>query len=273
MFFCETATIRLMHTTGMALDLSYEVTGDGPPLIVLHGLFGAGRNWRAIARGLADTYRVWTLDLRNHGESPWDDDVSYEAMAGDVRAFMARHGLEGATVMGHSMGGKAAMVLALSWPEIVGALIVVDIAPVTRPPDLRPYVKAMANIDLSAVTRRADVGELLAPVVKDRPVRAFLLQNLAMKDGALQWRLNLAAIDRQMEAIGGFPQALFDRHYDGRTHFIAGALSPYVGPEHRDLILRLFPGTTMSVIAGAGHWVHTERPDSFLRVLRRFLAG
>lgn len=238
---------------------------------MLHGLFGAAGNWRSIAKGLADTYRVWTLDLRNHGDSPWDDDNSYEAMAGDVRAFMARHGLEGAAVMGHSMGGKAAMALALTWPEATGALIVVDIAPVTRPPDLRPYVKAMADIDLSAVTRRAAVGELLTPVVEDRPVRAFLLQNLAMKDGILQWRLNLDAIDRQMEAIGGFPEALLDRRYDGPTHFIAGALSPYLGPEHRDLIMRLFPATTMSVIAGAGHWVHAEKPDSFIRAIRRFL--
>ena len=238
---------------------------------MLHGLFGAAGNWRSIAKGLADTYRVWTLDLRNHGDSPWDDDNSYEAMAGDVRTFMARHELEGAAVMGHSMGGKTAMVLALTWPEAVGALIVVDIAPVTRPPDLRSFVKAMADIDLSAVTRRAEVSELLAPVVKDRPVRAFLLQNLTVKDGVLRWRLNLAAIDRQMEAIGGFPQALLDRRHDGPTHFIAGALSPYLGPEHRDLIMRLFPATTMSVVAGAGHWVHAEKPESFQRAVRRFL--
>ena len=104
----------------MTLDLSHEVTGEGPPLIVLHGLFGAARNWRTIARGLAESHRVWCLDLRNHGESPWDDDMSFEAMAGDVHAFMARHGLEGAAVMGHSMGGKAAMTLALTRPEAVG---------------------------------------------------------------------------------------------------------------------------------------------------------
>jgi pimeloyl-ACP methyl ester carboxylesterase len=255
----------------MALDLSYEVTGEGPPLVVLHGLFGAARNWRMIARGLADGYRVWCLDLRNHGESPWDDDMSYEAMAGDVRAFMVRHGIEGAAVMGHSMGGKAAMTLALSHPELVGALIVVDIAPVSRPPDLRSYVRAMADIDLSAVSRRAEVGELLAPAVEDRSVRAFLLQNLVMTDGVLQWRLNLDVIGRLMEAIGGFPETLLERQYAGPTHFISGALSVYLGPEHRDLILSLFPATTMSVIAGAGHWLHAEKPDSFLRALRRFL--
>jgi len=254
-----------------ALDLSYEVTGEGPPLIVLHGLFGAARNWRAIAKGRADGDRVWTLDLRNHGDSPWDDDISYEAMAGDVHAFMARHGLEGAAVLGHSMGGKAAMTLALTHPALVGALIVVDIAPGARPPDLRTYVQAIAGIDLSTVSRRAEVGELLAPAVKDRSVRAFLLQNLAFSDGALQWRLNLEAIDRQMEAVGGFPEDLLERQYAGPTHFITGALSVHVESEHRDLILRLFPATTMSVIAGAGHWVHAEKPDSFLRALRRFL--
>lgn len=255
----------------MTLDLSYEVTGEGPPLIVLHGLFGAARNWRAIAKGLDDTYRVWTLDLRNHGDSPWGDNMSYEAMADDVRAFMAAQGIQGAAVMGHSMGGKAAMTLALQHPELVGALIVVDIAPVLRPPDLRSYVKAMADIDLSTLNRRAEVGELLAPVVEDRSVRAFLLQNLAITDGRLQWRLNLDVIGRQMEEIGGFPEDLLDRHYAGPTHFIAGALSAYVKPEHRDLILRLFPSTTMSVISGAGHWVHAEKPESFLRAVRRFL--
>ncbi|MBE9558262.1 MAG: alpha/beta hydrolase, partial [Proteobacteria bacterium] len=99
----------------------------------------------------------------------------------------------------------------------------------------------------------------------------FLLQNLTIKDGVLRWRLNLEAIDRQMEAIGGFPQTLLDRRHDGPTHFIAGALSPYLGPEHRDLIMRLFPATTMSVIAGAGHWVHAEKQESFQRAVRRFL--
>lgn len=257
----------------MALDLAYDVVGDGPPLVVLHGLFGSARNWRAIAKSLADSNRVFTLDLRNHGESPWADDMSYEAMADDLQHFMSRQRIEGAAVMGHSMGGKAAMTLALTMPEIVGKLVVVDIAPVVRPPDLRAYVRAMEAVDLSSISRRAEVGELLAPVVEDRSVRAFLLQNLVTKEGRLQWRLNLEAIDRQMEAIGGFPQTLLDAQYTGATHFITGALSDYVKAEYRTLILRLFPNATMSVIAGAGHWVHAEKPDSFLRAVRRFLTG
>lgn len=255
----------------MGLDLSYEVTGEGPPLIVLHGLFGSARNWRAIAKQLADSYRVWTLDLRNHGDSPWADNMSYQAMAGDVQSFMERHDIGSACVMGHSMGGKAAMTLGLTRPELVASLIVVDIAPVERPPDLRSYVKAMQAIDLSSVERRAEVGDLLAPAVEDRAVRAFLLQNLVAEGGKLRWRLNLEAIDREMEEIGGFPEALLERRYEGPTHFITGAQSGYVKPEHRDRILRLFPEVTLSVIAGAGHWVHAERPESFLRAVRRFL--
>lgn len=255
----------------MSLDLSHEVVGSGPPLIILHGLFGSARNWRAIAKGLADSHRVWALDLRNHGNSPWDDDMSYEAMADDVRTFILRHGLSSPSVMGHSMGGKTAMTLALTEPDLVGRLIVVDIAPVPRPPELHSYVRALSAIDLSKVRRRAEVGELLAPVVEDRAVRAFLLQSLVMAQGAPRWQLNLAAIDKQMGKIGGFPEQLLDQHYDGPTHFITGALSAYVKPEHRDIVMRLFPSVTMSVIAGAGHWVQAEKPDSFLRAVRRFL--
>ena len=257
----------------MPLDLAYDVTGDGPPLIILHGLFGSARNWRTIAKGLAGRHRVFSLDLRNHGESPWADDMSYAAMAEDVRAFMSAQGLEAAAVIGHSMGGKAAMALALETPAFLGALIVVDIAPVARPLDLRDYARFMAALDLSCAPRRADVGDRLATAIPDRAVRAFLLQNLVAEGGKLRWRLNLAAIDAQMEAIGGFPEDLLDRRYDGPVHFITGAESGYVKPEHRDLILRLFPNTTMSVIAGAGHWVHAEKPESFLRVADRFLDG
>jgi len=257
----------------MALDLSYEVTGDGTPLIVLHGLFGSARNWRGIARGLADRFRVFSLDLRNHGDSPWHPDMSYEAMAGDVRSFIESHDIAGAAVLGHSMGGKAAMALALGEPHLVGALIVVDVAPVTRPPELRAYTRAMAAVDLSQVARRADADRLLAPAIDDRRVRGFLVQNLAVRDGRAAWRLNLDVIDREMETIGGFPEPLLGRRYEGPVHFITGALSAYVRPEHRGVILRLFPATTLSVIAGAGHWVHADRPESFLRAVTRFLDG
>ncbi len=255
----------------MPLKLAYDVTGAGPPLVILHGLFGSARNWRAIAAGLAGRHRVFSLDLRNHGDSPWSDEMSYEAMAEDVCAVLEAKGIAGAAVMGHSMGGKAAMTLALARPEAIGALIVVDVAPVTRPPELRAYARAMAAIDLAQVSRRAEADRLLAASVEDRRVRGFLMQNLVMRDGRPAWRLNLDAIDREMEVIGGFPEHLLERRYDGPTHFITGAESDYVRPEHRELILRLFPKTTLSVIGGAGHWLHAEKPDSFLRAVQRFL--
>ena len=141
----------------------------------------------------------------------------------------------------------------------------------SRPPELRAYTRAMAAVDLSLVSRRADADRLLTEAVDDRRIRAFLVQNLVLRDGRPGWRLNLEAIDRQMEIIGGFPEHLLERRYDGPTHFITGAQSGYVKPEHRDLILHLFPATTLSVIAGAGHWVHAEKPDSFQRAVVRFL--
>ena len=247
------------------------MAGDGPPLVILHGLFGSARNWCGIAAGLAGRYRVFTLDLRNHGDSPWDPEMSYEAMADDVRAFLAAQDIAGAAVLGHSMGGKAAMTLALAHPDAVGALIVADVAPVSRPPSLRAYVRAMAAIDLAQVSRRAEADRILAKAIEDRRIRAFLLQNLVMREGRAAWRLNLEVIDREMEVIGGFPEPLLERHFDGPTHFIIGARSDYVEPGHRALILRLFPNTTLSVIGGAGHWVHAEKPESFLRAVERFL--
>ncbi len=253
------------------LELAYEAVGDGPPLVVLHGLFGSAGNWRAVAKRLGARRRVWCLDLRNHGASPWADDVSYAALAGDLEAFLARHGIAGAAVLGHSMGGKAAMALALQHPEAVAALIVVDVAPVAYGLDLQAYVHAMAGVELAQAERRGEADALLAEEIADAGVRAFLLQNLVTRDGRLAWRLNLAALDRGMETIAGWPEALSARRYDGPTHFIAGGASRYIRPAHRDAILALFPAATYTVIPGAGHRVHAEKPDAFVRAVERFL--
>lgn len=255
----------------MAVELAYDVTGEGPPLVVLHGLFGSARNWRAIARRMAARRRVYSVDLRNHGESPWNDDVSYAAMADDLRCFLDRHDIAGAAVLGHSMGGKAAMALALLHPDLVSALVVADIAPVQYGTDLGAYVRAMAAVDLSAASRRADVNALLAPEIPDAGIRAFLLQNLVERDGGLAWRLNLAALDRGMETIAGFPDEFAAHRYAGPAHFVAGGESRYIRPEHRDTVLSLFPAASYAVVPGAGHWLHAEKPDAFLRAVERFL--
>jgi len=253
------------------LDLAFETIGDGPPLVVLHGLFGSGRNWRGVARHLAATHRVWTVDLRNHGDSPWADSMDYPAMAEDLRGFMARHGLFGATVLGHSMGGKVAMALALTHAELVGRLIVVDIAPVDYPPAMRAYAQAMRAIDPAAAGARTAVDSALASSVPDAGVRGFLLQNLILRDGVLAWRCNLAALDEGMEEIAGFPAPLLHRHYAGPVRFIAGARSDYIRPEHRATVLTLFPHATHAAVPAAGHWVHAENPEGFLRAVRRAL--
>ncbi|MDX1575370.1 MAG: alpha/beta fold hydrolase [Kiloniellales bacterium] len=253
------------------VELAYSETGAGPPLVILHGLFGSRRNWAGIARQLGDAYRVFALDLRNHGESPWAESMSYRAMAADVAAFLERQGLEGATVLGHSMGGKAAMLLALERGELVGRLIVVDIAPVAYGHSHLPTIEAMRAIDLSAVSRRGEVDQALQGAVPDPGLRGFLLHNLASEDGRLRWRINLAALGNNMDGLIGYPDDLADLSYDGASLFLAGAVSDYLRAEHHPPIRALFPAAEFDAIAGAGHWVHAEQPEAFLARVQAFL--
>ena len=256
----------------MSLDLSFQDYGEGPPLVILHGLFGSGRNWTAIARRLAEAWHVYALDLRNHGDSPWADDMDYRAMAADVYAFLERQGLEQVPVVGHSMGGKTAMALALMQPERVTSLTVVDIAPVAYAETHQAIVDALQSLDLDGISRRADADAALQPAVPEAGIRAFLLQNLVAKDGSFAWRFNLAALEAGMPAISGFPEQLVERCYGKRTLFLHGGLSDYVRPDHHAVIHRQFPMASIEEIEGAGHWVHAEKPDRFLEVLRAFLA-
>ncbi|HET6520178.1 MAG TPA: alpha/beta fold hydrolase [Geminicoccaceae bacterium] len=264
----------------MSLDLAYAEYGGsgggGPPVVILHGLLGSARNWQAIAKRLAaDGRHVFALDLRNHGASPWAEPMTYPAMAEDVRRFMARHGPDGAAVIGHSMGGKVAMALALAHGGLVGRLIVVDIAPVPYAHGtFLPYVRAMRAVDPSGVTRRGEVEERLRDAVPDQSVRAFLLQNLVGDNGGLRWRVNLAAIEADMGDVMGFPAPEdAGRVYDGPTLFLAGERSDYVRPEHHAAIRRLFPGATIETVPGAGHWVHAEQPQRFIERALAFLGA
>ncbi|MEZ5661469.1 MAG: alpha/beta fold hydrolase [Burkholderiaceae bacterium] len=255
------------------IALHAHVEGQGPELLLLHGLFGSARNWLGLQRELARTFRVHALDLRNHGQSPWSESMSYESMAADVSAYIQSHCHGLPTVLGHSMGGKVAMTLALQAAVPIAALIVVDIAPVDNPPTLSPVLAAMLRVDPSSTNRRQQVGEWLAPAVPDERVRAFLLQNLVSRDGGLQWRIHLQAIARAMPAIPGFPQPLQSRRYDGPCRFIIGADSDYVRSEHHPLIRRLFPRAAIDEIAGAGHWVHADQAQAFLASVREALGG
>jgi esterase len=256
----------------MTLELAHDAFGEsGPPVVILHGLLGSARNWTSIAKELAASHRVFALDLRNHGRSPWAATMSFDEMAGDLAAFIERHGLGAVTLLGHSLGGKVAMRLALTRPELVERLVVVDVAPVAYAHSFAPFVEAMRQVDLAAVKRRSDADVQLHDAIGDAVLRNFLLQNLVKTDAGFVWRVNLEALAANMDELLGFPTHAADAAYAGPTLFIAGGRSQYVQPEHRPLLERLFPNAELAVIAGAGHWLHAERPAEFLEHLRRFL--
>ena len=256
----------------MSISLSYKSQGTtGAVIIILHGLFGSGGNWRSVARSLSESHLVYTLDLRNHGDSPHTDTMSYPTMAADVRAFMDAENIDAATVIGHSMGGKTAMRLALESPERVARLVVVDIAPVVSPTDHLPALRAMTALNLEGVTTRSEADRRLATELPDAGLRMFLLQNLRSHPAGFQWRLNLRAIESSLESLLDFPDPDTNWQYPGPTAIVRGELSDYVLPEHHDVIRALFPLSEIITIEGAGHWLHAEQPDRFLGVLAGLL--
>jgi len=261
----------------MSIELSHQDLGQGDPIVIAHGLFGSKRNWSAIAKRLSAHHRVLTVDMRNHGDSPWINGMNYRDMADDVASFIKRHALGPCTVIGHSMGGKAAMMLALTHPELVARLVVVDIAPVERETGFGAYIDAMAEVPLAACDSRSDVEEHLQDVVHDKMVRSFLLQNVVREDTGFRWRINLAALDAGMDEIADFPapdhhQSYAHNSFLGQTLFVAGANSDYIQPHHTADITRLFPKADIAHIPGAGHWLHAEAPEVFLKELTAFLS-
>ena len=234
--------------------------GEGEPLVIAHGLFGSGRNWGVVAKRLADVRRVIAVDMRNHGDSPWSDDHSYAALAEDLAGTAPQP----VDIVGHSMGGKAAMVLALTRPQAVRRLVVIDIAPVAYTHTQVPLIEAMRAADLETPTRRSEV----AIEVDDPGVKAFLLQSLDM--GERRWRLNLDVLAERMDEIIGWPG--IDGRFEGPALFLRGGASDYMSDETLDTIRRFFPEARIETIAGAGHWLHAEQPREVEAAIRRFLA-
>ena len=261
----------------MSLTLAAAEYGTGPPLAILHGLFGSGRNWTSIAKRLGAHHRVHhrviAFDLRNHGASPWAETMAYAEMAEDVCASLAALGYRRFALLGHSMGGKVAMLAALRDFDAVERLVVADIAPVAYQPRHLRLVAALRALDLAAVRRRADAGALLAKAVPDPVERAFLLQNLVLESGAARWRINLAAIEREMPVLIGFPPIPPGTTYAGPSLFIGGGHSDYLRPDHEPEIRHLFPRARIARIPEAGHWLHAETPQAFLDLVEPFLAG
>ena len=256
-----------------SLLLNIRELGSGPPLVLLHGLFGMARNLGGIARAMAGTHRVIALDLRNHGASPHASPMDYPAMAADVLHTLEHFGALPAAIMGHSMGGKVAMQLALTHQAAISSLLISDIAPVKYPSRNAPVLAAMRAIPLLPALTRAEADAALQAAVPDPAQRAFLLQNLRLHDAETQgpsWRAGLAEIEAGLPAIEGWePPA--SHPYPGRTLFVAGANSSYIRPEHREIIRALFPSARFVTIKNAGHWVHADNPDGFNAVLKAFL--
>jgi pimeloyl-ACP methyl ester carboxylesterase len=239
-----------------------------PPILIAHGLFGSARNWGVIAKRLAETRRVLAVDMRNHGDSPWQDRHGYADLAADLSEAIAAHGGL-ADVIGHSMGGKAAMALALAEPRAVRRLVVADIAPVAYGHTQQPLIDAMRAVDLTAIASRRDAADQLARHVPEEGVRAFLLQSLDV--AGRRWRLNLDALAAEMPRILGWPDP--PGRFDGPVLILSGAASDYVRPEHRAGIKRLFPEARFAKIPGAGHWLHAEKPREFVAAVAAFLSA
>lgn len=252
------------------MRLAVTEAGQGPPLILLHGLFGAGQNWGAIRKALAPRFRVLTPDLRNHGASPRAAAMSYDAMAQDIADTLDAAGIARAAVLGHSMGGKAAMAFALAHPDRVERLVVADIAPVRYPPALRGFVAALQAIPLRPGLTRREADAALAASIPEGGIRAFLLQSLRFETDPPEWRLGLAEIAAAMPEIEDAPPT-GGRRYDGPVLVLGGERSRYILPEHHAVFRALFPQARFATVPGAGHWVHAENPQGFLAAVDAFL--
>ncbi len=243
--------------------------GSGPPACLLHGLFGRAQNLAAVAKRLAASHRVISLDLRNHGASPHAAGMAYAEMAADVAETLEGLGAWPCALLGHSMGGKVAMMAALTWPDRVSRLVVGDIAPVAYAHHNAKVAAAMLALRLRPGLRRGEADAALAGAVSTPGVRAFLLQNLAFGD-VPAWKIGLAEIAAGIPDIEGWPALAPGVRYEGPALFVAGGLSDYVSAVNLATIRQLFPAARHCVVEGAGHWLHADRPEAFGMLVATF---
>lgn len=251
------------------MKLHYQESGEGTPLIIIHGLFGSADNWRSMAKYFSRFYRVISVDLRNHGRSPHSDEQNFTVMADDIHELCEDLQLEHVHILGHSLGGKVAMMFAAMYPQKVSKLIVVDISPRQYFSAHTPLMDAMMALNLSQFTRRTEVDNALAESIPDKAVRQFLLMNLVSEQETFQWRINLPALK------ANYPELMAavseDETFTMPSLFIYGELSDYVTEQDRQQISRQFTEAKFSCIEKAGHWVQAERPQQFKKVVEEFL--
>jgi esterase len=253
-----------------------ELGDHGPRVAFLHGLFGQGKNWTSVAKALSPDARVTLFDLPNHGRSPWTDRFSYVEMAAQVADELRQVG-SGApyALVGHSMGGKVAMAVALHHPELVERLCVVDVSPVSTAEisSFEDYVRGLRSIDLTRLTDRASADAQLVPYVPQAQIRSFLLQNLRREQPPARgwrWQMNLKLMGDELATMGSWPE-LDTEPYPGPVLWLAGAESSYIQPGYAPAMRALFPRVQLVRVKGAGHWLHSDQPAIFLATMRRFL--
>jgi esterase len=257
----------------MPLTLAYEDLGAGPPVVILHGLFGSRRNWLTLAKQLSAHARVLVVDLRNHGDSPHAPSMYWDDLAEDVLHVLDRAGIGQALMAGHSMGGKVAMTFANRHGDRAGSLLVLDIAPVTYPNRFAHIYDALNRLPVASFTTRQQAEKALAADIDDGPLRQFLLHNLVRAGTGFRWRVNLAVLEQEMDEICGYPEITAPSPYTGPACFLAGERSDYMEPAHLDAIHQLYPQAEIHTIADAGHWIHADQPAAVLVHFHRLLAS
>jgi len=252
------------------VKLAFESFGDNTksPLILLHGFFASSRNWRQMAKKLAEYYCVYVVDMRNHGISPHAEEMDYPVMAEDLKTFMDEQQLITANILGHSMGGKAAMWFALSYPERIDQLIVADISPVTYQHSFDQTINALKQLPLDEISNRKQADDFLVPFIPELSYRQFLLQNLQLKDSKYSWRVDLDIFYRTADNIIAFPSVEMIEPYKAPVLFIMGGNSTYT---NKEAIKQSFPNAEISTIKQASHWLHIDKPAEFIDEVIKFL--
>jgi len=252
------------------MKLFFRVSGQGHPLIILHGLFGSSDNWFTLAKHFAQDHAVYLVDQRNHGQSPHSDEMNYAVLAEDLNDFIKEHARSQPDIIGHSMGGKAAMNFAVKYPGSLRKLIVVDIVPKEYPVHHDAILVGLHAIPLSTLKNRSEADTLLSEHVPEPEVRQFLLKNLTRgPGGGFAWKVNLSAIDQNIEAMGS--GLIFSGKHSGPCLFIRGEKSNYYAPGDEERIKSIFPNAEVASL-NTGHWVQAEDPEAFARLVTNYLS-
>ena len=256
------------------VELYGRAYGEGAPLVILHGLLGSGGNWHTLSRNVfSKQFKVFAVDLRNHGRSPHADRFDYPAMVADLELFIGKHALAPVDLIGHSLGGKVAMYFALENPAQVNRLVVVDIAPKAYKAAHHTYLDALYSVDLTSAGSRSDVEAKLAETISSVPIRQFLMKNLAYdaESESYSWMVNLDVVREQYENINAAIGNTWT--FEGPTLFLRGENSDYITDEDMEHILHLFPAARLETIPNAGHWIHADNPEAFSEVVLDFLTA